>query len=157
MAVDESTEEYVKVEIRLEADDDKENVETLWAVRVGKNRYRVDNVPFLAYRISCGDIVEARPQQKTELLLFQRVVKKGGHRTIRVILDKPPGKSKTSERILERLVELKCSWEGANDHYFAVDLPPEAKLDDVADYLSDTGVEWEYADPKYEDLFPDEQ
>ena len=40
---------------------DGKDVETLWAVPVGENLYRLDNSPFFAYRVSWEDVVHAEP------------------------------------------------------------------------------------------------
>ena len=150
-------EEYVKLEIRTETDDDDEvYVETPWAVRMGPNTFRLENSPFYAYRVSWGDIVEAVPQDDVARFLFKRVVTKSGNRTIRVILDPPSDESSESMRVLERLVELGCSYEGANPGYIAVNIPAEVDLQSVCDYLVETDQQWEQADPVYGDLYPDD-
>jgi hypothetical protein len=38
--------------------------------------------------------------------------------------------------------------------YIAIDIPPGVELMEVADYLTDQGVQWEHADPRYSDLYP---
>lgn len=38
--------------------------------------------------------------------------------------------------------------------YLAVDIPPEVDLMAVAQYLTERGVQWEHADPRYSDLYP---
>ena len=50
------TENMVKVLLQ-----DGKDVETLWAVPVGENLYRLDNSPFFAYRVSWEDVVHAEP------------------------------------------------------------------------------------------------
>src|SRR5262245_57962015 len=39
------------------------DVETLWANVVGPHLYELDNLPWYAYGVSAGDLVEARPDQ----------------------------------------------------------------------------------------------
>jgi hypothetical protein len=46
---------YVKVGL---TDNEGKMTETVWAVTVGPNRFRLDNVPWFAYGISLGDVVE---------------------------------------------------------------------------------------------------
>lgn len=151
-------EEYVKLEIRTETEgDDEVYVETPWAVRVGKNRFRLENSPFYAYRVSFGDIVEAVSQRGISSFLFKRVIEKSGNRTVRVILDPPSDKSRKSKKLLEKLVEMGCSYEGANPAYIAVNIPPEVDLELVCDFLTETGQQWEHADPAYRDLYPDDE
>ena len=135
--------------------DDDGNVETLWAYSVGDDRYRLDNTPWFAYRVSCGDVVEARVPEPGEFPEFVRVVQKSGFRTVRVILEPPADEAPESQAILERLRELGCTYEGANPGYIAVGVPPSADLGVIRQYLISTGQQWEHADPKYEDLFPE--
>lgn len=142
-------EKYVKIGIR----DDEGDVETPWAIALGDNLYRVENTPFFAYRISAGDVVEAMPEADG-FLFVERVVKKSGHRTIRVILPEPadvePGPT-----LLAEIKRLGCKYEGASNRLICIDIPPNVLLETVAERLKQMKVEWEYADPKYEDLFPE--
>jgi hypothetical protein len=52
------TEHFVKVKF-VESDDEGDDVETLWAVALGNNLFRLDNSPFYAYGVSWQDVVEA--------------------------------------------------------------------------------------------------
>jgi len=134
---------------------DGEYVETLWAQPVGGDRYRLDNSPFWAYGVSWLDVVEARPDE-TGMLAMTRVVEKSGHRTVRVILRPPCDESAESQRLLDDLVAMGCSYEGMHPGYIAIDIPAEVSLDAVADALTRSGQEWEHADPRYAELYPDE-
>jgi hypothetical protein len=42
-----------------------------------------------------------------------------------------------------------------NPRYLAIDIPPSVDLHVVARYLTDHGVQWEHADPRYSVLYPD--
>ena len=134
--------------------DDDGNVETLWAYALGNDRYRLDNTPWYAYRVSCGDVVEARPSEPGDFPEFIRVVEKSGFRTLRLILKPPADKAPESQAILDQLLELGCAYEGAHPGYIAIDVPPTIDLEIIRQFLISTGQEWEHADPKHEDLFP---
>ncbi|WP_342377317.1 DUF4265 domain-containing protein [Myxococcus stipitatus] len=144
-----NTDRRVKVALR---DDDGE-VETLWATPLGAGRYRLENSPFFTYRVSWLDVVEAAPAPDGQLEA-QRVVEKSGHRTVRVILDDVTAPE--SKPFREAFLRLGCTYEGFQPKLLSIDVPPTASLSQVADFLTAEGVEWEYADPKYEDLFPDD-
>jgi hypothetical protein len=131
-------------------------VETLWADSLGENRYRLDNLPWYAYRVSLDDVVEALPDSDGQLHLV-RVVEKSGNRTIRLMCavgESDRELTLESKQLLAGLIERGCSYEGANKVLVAVNVPPLVRLDLIAEYLVEAGVEWEYADPTYEDLFP---
>jgi hypothetical protein len=131
---------------------ESDNVETLWATPIGRHRYRLENSPFFAYGVSWLDVVEARSPSKGEIPTFIRVAKKSGHRTIRIIFKPGVNKSRKAMAILENLVEMGCSYEGANPAYIVVDIPPKIDLSAVCEYVTSTGRTWEHADPRYEEL-----
>jgi hypothetical protein len=131
-----------------------ENVETLWAERVGPDQYRLDNSPFWAYGVSWKDVVEAHPDAEG-MLRFARVVVKSGHRTIRVVLPRRADESSASQAILDGLNELGATYEGMHAGYVSVDMSPDADFHAVVKYLIASGQQWEYADPPYSALFPD--
>ena len=145
-----SPDNYVKIGIR----DDDGNVETPWAVSLGEDLYRIENTPFFAYRISAGDVVEALPDADG-FLFFERVVRNSGHRTVRVMLPES-AEVEPGPRLLADIKRLGCTYEGAFGKLICIDVPPGVSLDVVAKHLTAMGLEWEYADPKYEDLFPAE-
>jgi len=143
--------ERVKVLLR----DDRGNTETLWAEHLGQDRYRLDNTPWYAYGISCGDVVEARPSVLDGSLECLRVVEKSGSRTVRLVLKPPADKASQSQAVLDRLRDLGCAYEGANPAFVAIDIPPQVDLEVIRRFLISTGQQWEHADPSYEDLFPE--
>jgi hypothetical protein len=149
--VDTSVRDQAYVKVRMSSPDGI--VETLWAVRAGPGRFRIDNSPWFAYRVSLGDIVEGT-EYAPEMYDLVRVVEPSGNRTIRVILpadteaDTPAGREE-----LERLKALGCDIENMNNSMLSLIIPAETELATVAAYLTHAGHQWEYANPKYEDLF----
>ena len=147
--------EHDQAKIALESPDGE--IETLWADVLGDHRYRLDNLPWYAYRVSLQDVVEARPDDAGQLRMV-RVLEKSGNRTIRVrceIGDTDGELTYESKQFLAGLVERGCSYEGADKILVAINVPPAVRLEDIAGYLESSPFEWEYADPPYEDLFPD--
>jgi Domain of unknown function (DUF4265) len=130
-----------------------EDVETMWAKRLGRHRYRLDNCPFFAYGVSCGDVVEARPPTKGEIPEFVRIVKKSGNRTIRIIFKPAIDKSRKSMAVVEKLVAMGCSYEGANPGYIVVNIPAKLDLAGICQYVTSTKHRWEHADPTYDELY----
>ena len=136
---------------------DRGDVETLWADPLGDDQYALDNLPWYAYGVSLGDVVAARPDEQGQLWL-ETVVRKSGNRTVRVILEVDETSREMtfeSRSLLDGLKERGCSYEGANRVFVAVNIPPSVELAEISDYLAGSAFEWEYADPTYEDLFPD--
>lgn len=141
-------EKMVKVFLRGSEPDD---VEGMWATQVGDHLYCLDNSPFYAYGVSWKDVVEARPDEDG-VLEFDRVVEKSGHRTIRVILEKT-SENESGKRILDRVVEMGCTYEGMNNKLICIDLPASVSLEKIAEFLTEQeDLIWEYADPTYEEV-----
>lgn len=151
-----SSEPTAKVLFRVPGDDGVASIETLWAIPLGHDLYKLDNSPFYAYGVSWQDTVLAPIDPQEQVPTFQSVVERSGNRTIRVIFDPPVSAGNTSDQLLQGLVSLGCGYEGANPKYISVNIPPEVGLQDVRSYLIARDAQWEHADPTYESLFPDE-
>ncbi len=148
-----SDEEFVKTVFTTGSGDDV-YIETPWARHLGGTEYVLDNLPFYAYGISSGDVFEATPEPNDERPHFRRVLRKSGNRTVRVVLKPGATESPESQAVLDRLNELGCTYEGANDSYIAVEVPAGIELRTIGEYLTSTGQQWEHADPTYEELYP---
>lgn len=144
----------VKVLFRVPNGDGSAEVETLWATPLGGDNYQLENSPFWAYGVSWQDIVRAPFAAEEGLPSFSAVVSKSGHRTVRVAFDPPIEDGNESDNILQGLITLGCSYEGANKKYLAINIPPEVKLEDVRTYLIEQVATWEHADPSYAELYP---
>ena len=141
------------VKVRLT---DGSHQETLWAEDLGHGQYRLDNQPWYAYDVSCGDIVEACAMHLGAIPDFVRVVERSGNRTVRVITQERVLPEGSNHPVLRHLRSLGCEYEGSNGKFFAVTIPPGVDLLLVRDYLIGTGLQWEHADPSFETLFPGE-
>lgn len=103
--------------------------ETAWASRCpdAYNHVQLENVPFVAKGMSFGDILEVAAQD--EEIVFQRVVRKSGHSTYRVIpssMDAP-----NSQAFLASLNQAGCSYETGligGDELVAIDVECEAAV-----------------------------
>src|SRR4026208_2605978 len=127
--------EMSKVLFRVQETDGSANVETLWATPLGEDRYQLDNSPFYAYSVSWRDIVYAPFDPQEQFPTFQRVLSKSGHRTIRIIFERATEGNSASEDVLEQLVTLGCSYEGATETYVCVDIPPGVELENVRQFM----------------------
>ena len=125
--------------------------ESLWARALGGDRFAIENVPFYAYDLNFGDIVEARataPELKPSVL---RVVERSGHRTIRVFFRDGVAEEERL-RHLQSLKEFHVTFERCSERYFALDLDPEASIDAVRDRLNECEgeglLEYETCEPR---------
>lgn len=146
-----------KILFRVEYDDDDSaDVETLWAYDLGDDNYKLDNLPYFAYGVSWHDIVYAPNDPDEERATFKHVVSKSGNSTIRIIFETPVEDGNESQALLDSLVEIGCDLERANKLLVVVNIPPTVELSAVAKKLVDAEVNWEYADPTYDELFQDD-
>lgn len=144
-----------KVLFRVPDGDGGTLVETLWAVPLGEDCYRLDNSPFYAYNVSWEDIVFAPFNDAEGLPTFQSVVRQSGNRTVRVIFDLPASPGNASDVVIQGLMGLGCSYEGASASYVSVTIPAAVDLQAVCAHLIHHQVQWEHADPSYDVLYPD--
>lgn len=142
-----------KIEFRVVDDKGGVDVETLWATPLGEDLYRLENSPWFAYGVSYQDIVRARVDGES-FPVFEEVVEKSGNRTLRIILKPPAEDGNESSMLLDELVSLGTSYEGATGSFMAVNVDPGSDFARVCSLLTERGVEWEHADPTYAELYP---
>lgn len=143
-----------KIVIEQTQEDGTVDVETPWAQHLGEDRYLLLNLPFYAYGVSFEDILKCEVKYEDDPRpYFVEVLEKSGHRTLRVILDESPKTSDRSQVLLNHLEEMDCGYEGATSTYIVVNVQPQCDFDAVCAYLTEQGVNWEHADPTYEDLY----
>ena len=133
-----------------------EDTETLWAFELGDGRYRLDNLPWFAYRVSVGDVIAARLGEDG-ILVMTEVLEKSGNRTIRLIGETDEHDGQWTARfatLMQEVQRLGCGYEGANPRYLAVNIPVGVDLELVGALLDEAAIQFEYADPTYDDLFP---
>lgn len=126
---------HVKITFALEQDEDgypPYAVENLWAIQRADG-YEVDNIPWYAKGIACGDLVAAKPDGDGPLA-FERVLRRGGNSTLRVWL---------SAAAVEKCQQLRQAIEAAGatselngTRFLSVDVPPGA-VSAVWAYLED--------------------
>lgn len=139
------------VKVRL-AEPGGANTETLWARQIDTDLYQLDNSPFFTYGISWQDIIEAKLGHD-HVLEYVRCVKKSGNRTLRIIFQDYRTSDAGAEEILTRLRSLGCSYEGMQPRMLSINVPPSVDLNAVVEFLKrQSGLEWEYADPTYEQV-----
>lgn len=143
-----------KVLFRVPNADDSVEAETLWSTHLGGDKYKLDNSPFFAYNVSWDDVVFASFLKSEGHPTCQRVVEKSGIRTIRIFFDPPVETDNQSDGVLQGLVLLGCSYEGANRKYISLNIPPSVVLDSVRNYLIENNATWEHADPTDACLYP---
>ena len=123
--------------------------EWMWAIERSSTKCELDNSPFHVYGISHGD--EFQVQEAAGVKTFEKMLEKGGHRTIRLRFGR--GKSHADfERVWGPLGDLGCTFEGSqiDQPLYSVDVLPGVDLKRVIDYLAELEaadvLEYEEAD-----------
>lgn len=134
--------EMVKVGFKLTRDEDDyppADWEWMWASRVGNSTFKIDNIPFFAKSISCGDIVAA--EQTNTGLIFRELVQPSGHSTVRIIVHRGNRSDEQLRTVVDDVAQalraLGCTTELSHiPSLIAVDVPPEVNYQSVAAFLS---------------------
>jgi Domain of unknown function (DUF4265) len=118
--------------------------ESLWVERIDGNRYRVENVPFFAKGVSCGDeIVAESLADRPMFLTLESVVRRSRNSTLRIIVRKGEVADARSQ-----FAQVGCTSELSNfPKLFAVDIPFEILREALA--LAERGFDsghWDYED-----------
>ena len=83
-----------------------ETVESIWVRKIRGRRYEVCTIPYFAYNMSLGDIVQCGPDEDGIGLFVEQVLKKSGNRTVRVGFEVAEGgrhpEAKKFRRFLQR-------------------------------------------------------
>jgi hypothetical protein len=100
--------------------------EYLWARALGRDLYELRSVPFGAYGLNHGDVVRATLDRRREPPEIRFVVRRSGHRTIRVFF--ADALEETVTRALRRLEALGVGYERGFAWMWALDLPPAVDI-----------------------------
>lgn len=145
----------VRVRVALERaeGDPGPDADFVWAESLGSGRFRVESCPFFAYGVSRDDVIGVGGAREPDGPVLEHVVRKGGHRTLRVALA-PEARLSDEDvhHLLARTIELGCTHETLPPKIIAVDVPPEADLGAVLAHLEALArggrLVWEWADPR---------
>ncbi|MBK9034825.1 MAG: DUF4265 domain-containing protein [Myxococcales bacterium] len=117
---------HIKIAFPCTGPGGEQETETMWATAV-VDGYQVDNIPFYATGLACGDVVSAQPQLDG-MLRFVGLTRSGGHTTVRVVIPEP----KKVGEVRAALRALGCESEGSDvPCLVAVDVPPDVRYSDV--------------------------
>jgi hypothetical protein len=128
----------------MEQDEDgwpPQTVETLWAVDLGDDLYKLENTPFFARGVAYNDVVSA--ERSHGELLFKEVVRPSGHTTVRIIFRDLDVKRETCTALEGK----GGTWEGSPiETLISVDVPPSVRYADIRQFLDEgtRAEQWDY-------------
>jgi hypothetical protein len=123
--------------------------ENLWVLPSGAaDTYVVESIPFFVYNISLKDVVRAMVDDKrNDVVTFERLVEKSGHKTIRVRPDHFTLSDENGADLLKTIELIGCEFEILPPRLVAIDVPDEQKKGQIVTFLTKAALPWEYADP----------
>ena len=132
--------------------------EAMWAAHVETDAYELRNVPFYAYDLNYLDVVEAVAASPSLKPSIRRVVRRSGHRTLRVFyFEAAEGWRRVP--LLESLKDLGACFEGATKSLFAIDVEPGGDYEAICDRLeawrTEGLLEYETCEARFEGTFDD--
>lgn len=110
--------------------------ESFWAQPLGQDLYRLENVPFCAYDLNFGDVVQATADREDLKPEIRAVVERSGHQTLRIRFSDPLNRE-AQEPIIAALQALGGELERANGQFLAIDIPPGVSIDALRDALDE--------------------
>ena len=111
--------------------DEKFETESIWCIQDGEN-YVIDNIPFVAKRISLGDTIKAEFDDEDKAYYFDDFVSVSGNTTIRIYF-KDEG---AIERVRDDLKRLGCESEVFLERkLLAVNIPANVNYGPVKEFL----------------------
>lgn len=122
--------------------DEEFETESLWCKIDGEN-FIIDNIPFIAKRISYGDTIKAEFDEDDKQYYFDDFVATSGNTTVRIYFEN----TNNIEKVRNWLVENGCESEALLERKIvAVNIPKEVNYYPIKKYL-DNGEEsgdWTY-------------
>ncbi|MEU6713633.1 DUF4265 domain-containing protein [Nonomuraea sp. NPDC046802] len=140
--------DWVRVVFDLEPEDGwpPARIERLWAIRVGDDRARLDNIPFFARGFALGDVVAVAPDEDG-VLWVKQAVEYSGNCTIRIIPAEGGRRVEVRQAVLDAFAPFGVKGEGIEQFgLIALDVPSAADIPAVKRFVIQGSEEgrWHY-------------
>jgi hypothetical protein len=119
----------------------RQTTEHMWAKRLDDGTLELGNIPMYAFDVSLGDVIATRTEGDD--LMFDRVVRRGGHATLRVSMRL----AVEGTAVLAPLRRLGCTVNPTRlPDLFTIDVPPETDYARVVGALAQKAEDgwWEF-------------
>ncbi len=107
-----------------------ERLEQLWARKIDVYTFEICCIPFFTYGFTLGDIVETNAEYT-----IQKIVEKRGHISLRAAVTRLENQDEIHETLHAWVDSTGLLYEWFSPGYLSVDLPPDARRDDVISHL----------------------
>lgn len=121
--------------------------ERLWAFSLGDHLYRIDNPPWFVHDLAVGDVVRAVAPNVDSYPVFQEVVERSDHVTVRIICFRDGPLAGDLQKVIDAFAPFGIHCEGAGQYgMVALDIPGDAPLRGIRARLVEgsTNGSWEY-------------
>jgi uncharacterized protein DUF4265 len=122
------------VKVFVELHDAPFQTESIWAKPLGDDLYELRNSPWYAFDLHFHDVVRAIPNEVGEKPRIDEVVRRSGHKTLRVYFSPDVTEAKRV-KLLERLHRWRGFHENCDGRLYAVDVEPDGDYGAVCDQL----------------------
>lgn len=125
--------DYVRVVFRLPDDPagwHSFGTERMWAVRLDENRVRLDNIPFHARDVACGDVLSVEADDDG-VLWAGGVLESSGNCTIRVIPADGCLRAEVRQAVLDAFEPLGVDGEGSRTGLVALNVPASSDIEET--------------------------
>ncbi|MDR2678350.1 MAG: DUF4265 domain-containing protein [Zoogloeaceae bacterium] len=133
--------------------------ESLWAKPLGDDLYEIQNVPFCAYGLNCGDVVFAKansPDLKPEI---RSVVRRSGQKTLRVFFGDELSEKEEQKPYIEEIERMDAWVERAHSTVICINVNATGDYAAICTYLesleNSVGVEFETCEERIPGSFDD--
>lgn len=123
----------IQIRIDLPGRDDDVDQESFWAEPLGDDRYRLCSIPFYAYDLHYGDIVQAGAGGDN-LPTVSHVVEPSGHKTLRVLFGDEL-EADDVQRLLDGLTSRGTQATQIEGYFYALNVPPAADYQAICTLL----------------------
>lgn len=119
----------------ISQDADGSEWEQLWSRQIDESRFELCCIPFFAFDLALGDVIEVGPHAGRQYVV-RRVVEPSGHYTFRVWFGDSQHPAARDE-VVEELTLLAQALEWSSKNLLAVDAADEEQAQRVADFLAE--------------------
>jgi hypothetical protein len=120
--------------------DSVSDYEQIWARQLSPTTFEICCIPFIAYDLALGDIVEAKPER----FMIERLVAASGHFTFRAWLTDAANDG-TRDALIAGLEDLGVEWEWMSPRLVSIDAPTEEIAGALAGQLMERETRGELA------------
>jgi hypothetical protein len=112
----------------------------MWAVPLGEQRYRIDNIPFYATGISDGDVVSAEFEDDFGIA-FRAIIEPSHFSTVRIRVKNESEKQPARDYFKQ----MGCDSEGMDGRLFTLSIPREKLTEVMAEvHAGEASGEWDW-------------